>query len=212
MRHLSRLRQHTRASLAVICGAGIIVGTAVTATSSAHAGAAQPTASARTGGAAVRTDGNCIFVGNGVTERTVNFYYVGSAPNPTPIQQVGDTVIYNDDIYDADGTVIGHAVGYVTAVYLQSAGHLITEYHETVQLPQGRLTTTGVMERQAMIAGGTVHLQATGVSGEFAGKYGYRNWALQQPIPNPLTNAEPVVVNIVMCGMPSPPWGPDHAR
>jgi Allene oxide cyclase barrel like domain len=201
MQLYTRLHRHIRAVVAIACGAGIVFATSITAASRAQAGTPQSTAAAAsTAGAEVQARGDCIYIGNGVTERTVNFYYVGSTPNPTPIQQVGDGLIYYDEIYDAAGQVIGHAIGYVSAVMQQSPGHLETEYHETVELPQGRLTTTGFIERQALFSGATLHLQAVGISGQFAGKYGYRDWALKQPIPVPLTDAEPVVVNIKMCG------------
>lgn len=197
MRHLFRLRQHIRTSLVVILGAGL-VGAAAGVASSAHAGTALP---ARTAHAASVASGGsgCVNIEN-LVERTVNYYYVGSTPNPTPIQQVGDSVIYYDDIYNASGGVIGHAIGYVTAVYEDSPGHLVTEYHEAVELPQGRLTTTGYVDRQDLFTGATLHLQAVGLSGEFANKHGYRNWALKQPIPVPLTDAEPVIVTISLCG------------
>lgn len=145
-------------------------------------------------------DGRCLSLGEGVTERTIRYDYLGSPPSPTPLQKVGDTVTYYDEIYDTNKKVIGHTLGYVTGVYLDSPGHLVTEYHETVELPDGRLTTTGFMDRVSMITGGTVHLQAIGRSGKFAGKTGYRDWALKKPIPKPLTNAAFVTVKQTLCG------------
>ncbi|HEY3480220.1 MAG TPA: hypothetical protein VGL02_15085, partial [Streptomyces sp.] len=142
---------------------------------------------------------SCVHVG-GVTERTTRFDYIGSTPDPTPIQKVGDTVSYFDEIYDAHDNVIGHTVGYVTAIYQRAPGHLVTQYSETVELPGGRLNATGYMERQAMVTGETVHLRAVGVSGSFAGKHGYRDWALMKPIPVPLTSAERVTMSITLCG------------
>lgn len=188
------------AALTVLSAAGIIATTAFAPASVTH--------SAHTGDSASASRANpshsgCVYVGgdgSGVTERTTRFDYIGSTPVPTPVQKVGDTVTYYDEIYDAHDNVIGHTIGYVTAIYQSSPGHLMTQYSETVELPGGRLTATGFMERQSMVTGGTVHLRAVGVSGTFAGKHGYRDWALKKPIPDPLTSAERVTMSVKLCG------------
>lgn len=143
-------------------------------------------------------DKHCLTL-TGVTEQTLTFNYVGSPPAPTPIREVGDTLTYWDDIYAPDGTVIGHTVGMVAAVRKTADNRLITQYHETVTVPDGNIMTTGYMDREAMLHGGVVHLSAIGVSGKYAGKKGFRDWWIIPPIPDPPTSANRVGVRIVMC-------------
>lgn len=199
MRTPADIRRSTafKAGVVVLSATGLVAATALTA-ADAKPGPAAPAAAIRSASTTSSHHASCVSVS--YVEQTVRFDYIGSDPNPTPLQKVGDTVTYYDDIFDAEGRVIGHAVGYVTGDYEPTPGHLITSYKETVQLPQGRLTTTGLMERQKMVVGDTVHLQAEGRSGAFAGKTGYRDWALQKPIQVPLTKDEKVDMSILLCG------------
>lgn len=146
-----------------------------------------------------RRGNRCVEVG-GVTEQTVKYSTVGSA-NP-PMQQVGDTATYYDVIYDKQDNIIGDAVGFVTITGRRpSDGHLISEYHEAVHLPQGtfRDSATGI-DRDGMIAGEWLHLKAIGTGGSFAGKRGYRRWHLIPPLSNPPVPSERAAVVIRLCG------------
>ena len=142
---------------------------------------------------------SCVSV-SGLAEQTVKYDFVG--PGTAPMQQVGDTALYTDTIFGTDGSVVGKALGYVTVVAIRpSDGHLITDYQETVQLPQGTLRDTGRhLDRTAMIAGQWLHFTATGTSGQFAGKHGFRQWRLMPPLSNPPVPSEKAQVVIKLCG------------
>ncbi|WUH89336.1 hypothetical protein OG900_03700 [Streptomyces sp. NBC_00433] len=145
---------------------------------------------------------SCVSV-RGVLEQTVKYDTVGSDIAGTPpMQKVGDTAVYTDTIFGSDGSVVGKALGYVTIVAIRpSDGHLLTDYHETVQLPQGTLSDSAKrLDRDGMIAGEWLNFSATGTSGDFAGKVGYRRWRLLPPLSNPPVPSEKAQVEITLCG------------
>jgi hypothetical protein len=146
--------------------------------------------------------GSCVSV-RGITEQTVKYDTVGSVTaDGTPMQQVGDTAVYTDTIFGPDGSVVGKALGYVTIVAVRPGdGHLLTDYQETVQLPQGTLSDTGRrLDRNGMIGGEWLNFTAHGTTGEFAGKHGYRRWRLLPPLSNPPVPSEKAQVEITLCG------------
>jgi hypothetical protein len=146
---------------------------------------------------------SCVNV-RGITEQTVKYDTVGSGADGTspPMQKVGDTAVYTDTIFGQDGSVVGKALGYVTIVAIRpSDGHLLTNYQETVQLPQGTLSDTGrLLDRNGMIGGKWLDFKASGTGGEFAGKHGYRRWRLLPPLSNPPVPTEIAQVEITLCG------------
>lgn len=142
---------------------------------------------------------SCVGV-SGLTEQTVKYDFTG--PGTAPMRQIGDTAIYTDTIFGPDGSVVGKALGYVTVVAVRpSDGHLLTDYQETVQLPQGTLRDSGRrLDRDGMIAGQWLHFSATGTAGDFAGKSGFRQWRLLPPLSNPPVPSEKAQVVIKLCG------------
>jgi hypothetical protein len=120
----------------------------------------------------------------GWTEQTVKSSYIGPA-NPVPVQDVGSAAVYYDNIYNAAGMTIGHAVGYVEAIYKRpSDGHIFTRYHESIELPGGTLADSGTVDRTAMLAGAWVHFNLHGTSGKFLGASGSRAWQIIPPLSN----------------------------
>jgi hypothetical protein len=116
----------------------------------------------------------------GITEKTVHYNYIGEQ-DPLPIQKVGDAITYFDEIYNADGETIGHAVGLVTATHLAPNGHLMTHYEDAVELPDGTLRSSGTVDRQEMLEGAHIHFAAIGTGGKFLGLTGLREWQLILP-------------------------------
>jgi hypothetical protein len=164
--------------------------------SSAALLATSSSAAAQPGG----KENSCVTV-KGVREQTVKYSTIG-ASTTDPMRKVGDTAVYYDVIYDQSGAVIGDAVGWVTIVEIRkSDGHLLTDYREAVHLPQGTLTDVGIrQDRTGMIAGKWVNFIATGTSGDFAGKNGYRRWRLLPPLSDPPVASQLAGVEIVLCG------------
>jgi hypothetical protein len=163
---------------------------------SAAAVAVSPTAAGAVG---LGHHASCVSV-SGVTEQTVKYDTV-STDNP-PMRQIGDTAEYTDTIFGPDGSVVGKALGYVTIVAVRpSDGHLLTDYEETVQLPQGIFSDSAKrLDRNGMIAGEWMHFTAQGTQGAFAGKSGYRRWRLLPPLSNPPVPSEKAQVEIRLCG------------
>jgi hypothetical protein len=134
---------------------------------------------------------------DGWTEQTMQFYATGPA-NPYPVQEVGDALIYHDNVYDENDQEVGHAVGYVTVTSKRASdGHLISSYNHTVELPDGDLTGTGVVDRTAMFQGATAVFHVHGTSGAYAGKYGTYSWKLVQVPPDFDTR---VALTLTLCG------------
>jgi hypothetical protein len=118
----------------------------------------------------------------GWTEKTVSINHMGPA-EPWPVQDVGSAAIFYDDIYDEEGTVIGHAVGYTEAVEVrESDGHVIVMYHEAVELPGGTLKATGTVDQTALPEGKWIHLEMKGTSGKFLGASGSRSYQVILPM------------------------------
>ncbi|HUR07918.1 MAG TPA: hypothetical protein VM347_35620 [Nonomuraea sp.] len=120
-----------------------------------------------------------------MTERTKAFHFV-AAPDAFPMTSVGDSVVYEDEIFNADKEVVGHTIGMARVVRKrESDDHIFAEYDEVVQLQDGIMRATGTFDRNALLAGACVRLKLEGLSGRYAGMSGFREW---QVIP-PLTDA-----------------------
>jgi hypothetical protein len=118
----------------------------------------------------------------GWTEKTANVNWIGPA-DPFPCQVVGGAGIYYDNIYDENGTVVGHTVGYVEAIHKRpSDGHIFVTYHESIELSGGTLAANGTIDVNEMAAGAWIHLNLNGTSGEFLGKSGSRSWKVIPPL------------------------------
>jgi hypothetical protein len=134
----------------------------------------------------------------GVTERTVEFKFIGT-PFPDVMAKVGDAVTYRDDIYGPDGEVIGHAIGFSTVIAKRpSDGHLISTYAEAVEIGEDTLRTTATVDRTAVIAGGWARFDAIGTGGAFAGLRGTRRWRLAPPLYDPPRPEQHVDMEIVL--------------
>lgn len=141
--------------------------------------------------------GGCQTYLQGWTEQTMQFFATGPQ-NPYPAQQVGDALIYNDNVYDENDQKVGHAVGYVSVFEKrESDGHLLSRYDHTVELPDGDLTGTGLVDRTAMFGGATAVFDVHGTSGAYAGKYGTYSWKLVQVPPDFDTR---VSLTLTLCG------------
>jgi hypothetical protein len=130
-----------------------------------------------------------------LTEQTKAYHFV-AMPGAFPMTTVGDTVVYEDDIFNADKEIIGHTVGMARVVLKRETDdHIFAEYDEVVQLEEGLLRATGTFDRNSLLAGACVRLKLEGVSGRFVGMSGFREW---QVIP-PITDAF-VVMRMVLAG------------
>lgn len=116
-----------------------------------------------------------------VTEKTVHYNYIGHN-EPLPIQEVGESIVYFDEIYDATGATVGHTVGMVVATHVAPNGHLMTHYEEAIELPEGTLQSSGTIDRQEMLAGGWARFPVVGTGGKFLGLSGVREWQLILPV------------------------------
>lgn len=116
-----------------------------------------------------------------ITERTVKFNYIGEL-QPLPINKVGDSIVYFDEIYDADGATIGGVVGMVVATHVLPNGHLMTHYEEAIELPDGTLRGSGSQDRQLVLAGEWMRFPVVGTGGKFLGLTGIREWAVTRPV------------------------------
>jgi len=162
-----------RVSLSAVAGASALFGATAFVPASAPAVSAAAPAAVRASAAAGR---DCRTV-EGLVERTTQAYPVGTAAQP--MQNAGDAVSYYDEIRDADGAVVGHAVGYVTVRERRASdGHLIVFYDESVQLPGGILHDSGVVDETAVEGGAWARFKAVGTAGGFRGKRGTREWKL----------------------------------
>jgi hypothetical protein len=142
--------------------------------------------------------GDCTVIDD-LTEETTNFHYVGESLD-VPVQNVGESLIYYDTLYDPRNNVVGHAVGFVSAIYRRpSDGHLMTQYYETVHLPDGSFSDSGINDRADIFDGGTAHFSAIGSSGKYLGRKGTREWQLLPPIERPPKKDARTRVKIVLC-------------
>ncbi|MEU4746617.1 hypothetical protein AB0G02_40015 [Actinosynnema sp. NPDC023658] len=115
------------------------------------------------------------------TERTVDWKLVGS-PVQEAMSRPGDAFTYYDEVYGDGGEVIGHVLGFVTVAEVRAPdGHVITDYEEAVELPDGTIRVSGRADRADMLAGGTVRFDAVGTSGAYTGLKGTREWYIEGP-------------------------------
>jgi hypothetical protein len=152
---------------------------------------------ASTPGAKAKPKSQACNVINNVTEETVGLYYIGTTPQR--MTEPGDTAVYYDNIYDSvdstSGAIIGHVVGYMTGLYKLANGDLMTQYSEDVQLADGTIRDSGIINRASMMQGDAVTFAAVGTSGEYLGQRGYREWQLVPPLSSELAS-----VDIQLCG------------
>jgi allene oxide cyclase-like protein len=129
-----------------------------------------------------------------LTEQTLRFEAVGTR---SPRMQTGDGATFYNEIYDSDDNVVGDTVGLVIALSVQpSDGHMITEYREAINLLDGTLRSSGVVDRDAMLSGTPIRLEVVGTSGKYLGRKGFRECQLLPPYPP--TNDSRVSVKIVL--------------
>lgn len=129
-----------------------------------------------------------------LTEKTIRFESVGSG---NIAMQVGDGGTFYNDIYDADDNIVGNTVGIVIAVSQDpSDQHVLTEYVEAIQLPEGTLRTSGIVDRIAMFGGAPIVLDVVGTGGAYLGMTGTRECRLLPPYP-PTVDSR-VTVTIVL--------------
>src|SRR4051812_39246948 len=120
----------------------------------------------------------------GWTEQTVHgaVHWIGPA-DPWPVADVGSAAIFYDDIFDAEGSVVGHTVGYTECIEKRSSdGHNIVIYHEAVELPDGTLKATGTVDQSAIFEGKWIHLEMVGTSGKSLGAKGPRSYRAIPPL------------------------------
>jgi|GEM_PF-4247052 hypothetical protein len=120
----------------------------------------------------------------GWTEQTVPgaVHWIGPA-DPWPVADVGSAAIFFDDIFDADGNKVGRTVGYTECVEKrESDGHIIVNYHEAVELPDGTLKATGTVDQNVIFTNGWVHLDMVGTSGKYLGAQGTRSYRALPPL------------------------------
>jgi hypothetical protein len=160
MRAALRRRRLAYLALAVAGGTVLALGLADTASASGATG-----------------HQGCVVI-TGLTEKTVQSNFAGESTQ-APMTNPGDAISYYDDIENAAGVTIGHAVGYVTTTYVRpSDGHVFVFYDESVQLPQGILHDSGTVDESAVNTGAWARFAATGTAGTFLGKSGTREWQL----------------------------------
>jgi hypothetical protein len=140
----------------------------------------------------------CTVIDN-LTEQTMAHDYVGQSQT-VPVQNVGESLVYYDNLYDQQNKVVGHAVGFVSGIYKRpSDGHLMTQYYETVELPDGTFSDNGINDRLAVFDGGTAHFDAIGTAGKYLGWKGTREWQFLPPITRPPRPDARTSVHIELC-------------
>ncbi|MFB7500733.1 hypothetical protein ACFC09_39685 [Streptomyces sp. NPDC056161] len=150
------------------------------------------------GNATAAAGTNCT-VRDDLTEATTDYHYVGGADG-IPVHGVGSSLTYYDNIYDAHGAVVGHTVGFVSAIYKRpSDGHLMTQYYESVELGDGTFSASGIVDRYAMFGGAQVNLSIIGTSGSYIGQTGTRQWWFPQPIQNPPPQETRLKLRLTLC-------------
>ncbi|TCO60813.1 allene oxide cyclase barrel-like domain-containing protein [Actinocrispum wychmicini] len=141
----------------------------------------------------------CVVVDN-VTEQTIRHESVGAGGLG---MHVGDAATFYDNIYDGNSnTVVGNVVGIVGAVSTRpSDGHLMTHYTDDVLFPDGAIRADGIADRNLVLTGKPVRYPAVGLTGRYAGKYGYREWNTIIP-QTPPTNPGDIRIQLkmVLCG------------
>ncbi|MET9264257.1 hypothetical protein [Amycolatopsis sp. NPDC004079] len=109
-------------------------------------------------------------------------FYTKQLTGETGVPGPGVSGVYYNNIADKDGKVIGQAYGLsVEQLPRPEDGHLTASYHEVVTMPAGTLVGYAVVDYIAMVKGGWVQFPVKGLTGELAGKTGYRRWKLIGP-------------------------------
>jgi hypothetical protein len=141
----------------------------------------------------IKTPPQLIILDN-LVERIKSNYFV-CPQGEFPMRSEGDSVVYADDIYNEKQEIIGHTVG-MGRVLSISDGKVITQFEEIVELPGGIVRGIGTFDRNAVLAGECMRLQVEGLSGEYAGLAGFREWQLIPPI----TSDGAISMRIVLAG------------
>lgn len=114
-------------------------------------------------------------------EPTLRFESVGTHD---VMMEVGDGATFYNEIYDADGNVVGDTVGIVIAISRNpSDGHIITDYTEAINLLGGTLRTNGTADRNGFLSGEVICFDMVGTSGRFLGMKGIRECRILPPYP-----------------------------
>lgn len=107
-----------------------------------------------------------------LTEVVVKLVYSGGT---TPA--VGETGSYDDDLYDAQGDLIGTADGTADILFQSPInGDLYSLYDQQITLPGGTVHAIGLVDVNDEIAGDWVTIAAWGTSGRYLGLVGTRSW------------------------------------
>jgi hypothetical protein len=135
-----------------------------------------------------------LIIFDNLIEKIKSNYFV-CAPGEFPMRSEGDSVVYADDIFNENEEVIGHTVG-MGRVLRIADGKVITQFEEIVELSGGIVRGIGTFDRNAVLAGECMRLQVEGLSGEYAGMVGFREWQLVPP----LTSDGTIAMRIVLAG------------
>ncbi|MDT0347329.1 allene oxide cyclase barrel-like domain-containing protein [Streptomyces litchfieldiae] len=109
---------------------------------------------------------------------------------------VGDVAWYQSLLFDASGEQIGTVDADVRVVWQDPSNqHFYYWISETIELPDGTIRTAGVFDHDAVTYDGlTPYATAWGVSGDYAGKVGGRQFEIVQGPVNWATH-------IYLCGL-----------
>ncbi|MEV4847813.1 hypothetical protein AB0K20_32000 [Micromonospora matsumotoense] len=92
---------------------------------------------------------------------------------------VGQVGRFDDELYDEAGTLIGRSSGSFRIEYVRPTdGGLLTYYQEDITLDDGVIHAEGWADFLDVKTSRWVFYPATGVSGRYAGKTGYRQWRM----------------------------------
>ena len=93
--------------------------------------------------------------------------------------QVGQVGTFDDELFDVDGNQIGTSHGSFRIEYVRPTdGGLLTYYTEDITLDDGVIHAEGWADFNDVRTSKWVFYPATGVSGRYAGKTGYRAWRM----------------------------------
>lgn len=93
--------------------------------------------------------------------------------------KVGQVGKFDDELYDESGALIGTSSGSFRIEYVRPTdGGLLTYYQEDITLEDGVVHAEGWADFLDVKTSKWVFYPATGVSGRYEGKTGYRQWRM----------------------------------
>lgn len=93
--------------------------------------------------------------------------------------KVGQVGKFDDELYDESGALIGTSSGSFRIEYVRPTdGGLLTYYKEDITLKDGVIHAEGWADFIDVKTSKWVFYPATGVSGRYAGKTGFRQWRM----------------------------------